>query len=104
MISFDRQSSDETLTFLNIQVPDWTTSLAPGGGYAFNVCHWDLAYLEMHRCAVGRQFLEVRTELGEERENITGMTAAVNGANFTHSDTRHCAGGNTLFSDDSSGA
>jgi hypothetical protein len=58
----------------------------------------------MHRCAVGGQFLEVRTEFWEEWENITWMTAAVDGANFKYGDARHGASGDTFFGDDSSGA
>lgn len=104
MISSARHSSsDETPTFLNIQVPDWSPSLAPGGRDAFNVCYRDLANLQMHRSTVGGQFLEVWTELGEEWENITRVAAAVNGANLKYSDTWHGASGDTLFRDDSRG-
>ena len=48
--------------------------------------------------------MEVWTERGKERENITGMTPVVDSANFQHSDARYGTGGDTLLSDDSSGA
>jgi hypothetical protein len=97
-------SSDETRTFLDIQIPNWSTSLASCSSDTFHVRHRDLANFEVHRGAVGWQFLKVGTELGEEWKNITGMTPVVDGANFKDSYARNSASGDALLGDYSSGA
>lgn len=78
-------------TFLNVQVPDRPARPDLRVCDALKVGDWDLAYFEMHGSRLRRQLLEKRSELGQERKNITRMPLVAYRANFERLDAGHGA-------------